>query len=337
MKWNSGFSASYYATYVDPATWRDVERFEIMDGSISRKNSDVMENASVTVMSYDGSERWMRIWLDAVQNGESAHVPLFTGLSSSPQDGIDGYRITNKIELYSVLKPADDVLLDRGWYCPSGFNAGNMIVNLLSVIPAPVVLDSETPYVQNSIVAEGGETHLSMVWKLINAIGWRLRIDGYGKIHVCKQADTASAMYDPIENDGVEPKISREYDWYSCPNVFRAVVDDIAAIARDDSEESPLSTVNRGREIWEEDTSCELAEGESIADYAFRKLKELQRVSTTISYERRFNPDVRPTDLVNLNYPQQKITGTYRVTSQSISLEYGATTSEEAEKNEFEV
>ena len=131
--------------------------------------------------------------------------------------------------------------------------------------------------------------------------------------------------------------MSREYDWYACPNVFRAVVDEVSAVARDDSPDSPLSTVSRGREIWMEDTSCDLAEGESIADYSVRRLKEEQRVVTSISYDRRYNPDIRPSDLVNMNYPEQKIVGTYRVESHSVELTHGARTSEEAVKYEFEV
>jgi len=337
MNWNKGFSAEYYASVVDPATWRDIERFEIIDGDINRKSSDLMESASISVMNYNRGEIWVRIWLDVRQAGASERVALFTGLTSCPKDDIDGYRISNKVDLYSVLKVADDVLLERGWYCPAGFNVGHMVQRLLSVTPAPCVIDGETPALQNAIIAESGESNLSMAWKLIKAVNWRIRIDGDGTIHVCPQATEVSARYDALDNDAIEPKMSREYDWYSCPNVFRAVVDEVSAVARDDSPDSPLSTVNRGREIWMEDTSCDLAEGESIADYAVRRLKEEQRIVTSISYDRRYNPDIRPSDLVNMNYPEQKIVGTYRVESHSVELTHGARTSEEAVKNEFEV
>ena len=43
MNWNKGFSAEYYASVVDPSTWRDIERFEIIDGDINRKSSELMD------------------------------------------------------------------------------------------------------------------------------------------------------------------------------------------------------------------------------------------------------------------------------------------------------
>ena len=127
----------------------------------------------------------------------------------------------------------------------------------------------------------------------------------------------------------IEPSIAVEYDWYSCPNVFRAVQDDLSAVARDDDPDSPLSTVSRGREIWAEETSCDFNTGESIAEYAVRRLKELQSIAVTASYERRYHPDVLAGDVIRLRYPAQGLDGLYKVTSQSIELGYGAKTSEE--------
>ena len=120
-----------------------------------------------------------------------------------------------------------------------------------------------------------------------------------------------------------------EYDWYDCPNVVRAVLDDSYAVARDDNDNSPLSVQNRGREVWLEDSSPCLLENETLAEYAQRLLKSAQQASTTISYDRRFNPDVYISDVVRLNYPAQKIDGLFLVTSQTITLGYNAKTSEE--------
>lgn len=333
MDWNAGYSASYYATFIDPRTWKDVERFEIKSGSVKRESDGLMYSASFDCSAYEkDTERWVRIWLDARQGSESAHVPLFTGLATSPAESFNGNIIENTIECYSVLKPAEDILLDRGWYVPAGVSGSALIRSLLSATPAPITEDEHAPSLNESIIAEDGESRLTMVGKVLTAMGWRLRLDGYGTIHIAPSATEASASYDPLLNDAIEPEVEVERDWYGCPNVFRAVSDDISAVARDDSIKSPLSTVNRGREVWIEETDCDLNDGESIADYAARRLRELQMVSSRAKYNRRFNPNVLPTDLVRLHYPVQGLEGLYRVESQSIEIGHGAKTSEEVVK-----
>ncbi len=72
--------------------------------------------------------------------------------------------------------------------------------------------------------------------------------------------------------------------------------------------------------------------GETLEAYANRRLKELQRVSETISYQRRYCPDLYPTDVVFLSYPAQDLKGNYMISSQSITLGFNATTSEEVIK-----
>ena len=99
-------------------------------------------------------------------------------------------------------------------------------------------------------------------------------------------------------------------------------------IARDDSPNSRFSTVSRGREVWMEDSSCKLNDGETVADYALRRLKEEQQVLLTASYNRRYHPDIRVSDMVELRYSGHGLAGTFEVISQSIDLGYAASTKE---------
>ena len=332
MDWNKGFSAIFYGSFIDALTFRDIKRFDIIGGSISRKDSDLMESAEVDCVDFENKEQWVRLWMDTKQSGESSHNALFTGLACSPTEDIDGYRSTHTVQIYSVLKPCEDVLLPRGWYVSGGSNGGAWIKELLSVTPAPVIVAGTTPSLSQTIIAEEGETRLSMAQKILNSIGWRIRIDGMGKIYVLPKATEMSARFDTLTNDSIEPSIQKEYDWFECPNVFRAVSGDISATVRDDDPKSPLSTISRGREIWMEETNCDTAEGESITDYALRRLKKEQQVGMKVSYDRRYNPDVCVSDIVYLNYPSQDIVGNFIVTSQSIELGAGVKTSEEVMK-----
>ena len=198
--------------------------------------------------------------------------------------------------------------------------------------PAPVVIEGTSPSLSSHIVAEDGENNLTMIWLVLQAINWVIRIDGDGTIHV-KPKDTESViLFDPLRNDVIETEIKKSYDWYSAPNVFRAVDGDAYAEARDDDPKSRFSTVSRGREIWMEESSSNLNQGESLARYAKRRLKEEQAIAMTASYDRRFHPDINVNDVVSYNYPAQGLTGDYMVTDQSIEIGYGARTSEEVVK-----
>ena len=200
---------------------------------------------------------------------------------------------------------------------------------LLSVSPAPITVEDASPVLTTAIISEDGETNLSMADRILDAINWRLRIEGDGTINIGPKPTDPAAAFDPISNDMIETKVKVARDWYSCPNVLMAVSGDMTGIARDDSPDSPLSTVNRGREVWKLESGVSLAANESIAEYALRKLCESQRVKTAASYDRRYIPDVYPGDIIRVNYPKQGLTGLYEIDSQSVTLGYNAKTSEE--------
>ena len=330
IDWSKGFSASYYMTIVDPASWRDLERVEITGGTISRTGSGLRQSADVECTDFDPErEQWVRVYLDVAQAGDVAHVALFTGLSSVPERAINGNRTRYPLTCYSVLKPAEDVLLQRGWFAPSGVNGAELVADLLSVTPAPVTVEVNAPSLAQSIIAENGENRLTMTNKILAAINWRLRIEGDGSITICPQASELSGTFG-LDNDVIEPKLTRRADWFSCPNVFRAISGSMTAVVRDDSEDSFLSTVSRGREIWMEE-KCDLNSGESLEQYAQRRLQEEQAVAYSVQYARRFDPKILVGDLVRLHYPAQNLMNTYVVTRQSIDLSYGARTSEEVQ------
>lgn len=330
MDWSKGYSASYHISVVDRETWRDISRIELTGGTINRSMSDLRDSATLDCVNYaDTGERLIRVWLDADQNGASSHIPLFTGLAVSPGRKINGNIVTSTLQCYSVLKPAQDILLPRGWYAPKDANGAEIVKRLLKCTKAPIYISDNSPLLKQALIAMDGESNLSMSDAILDAIGWRLCIFGDGSIHIGPYDENAITTFDSLHNDILEQSIDIEYDWYYCPNVFRAVMDNVSAVARDDSEDSIFSTVSRGREVWAEETNCALNDGESVASYANRRLKELQRVSTTVSYTRRFIPNIYVGDSIRLNYPAQNLLGKYIITSQSITLGFSAKTSEE--------
>ena len=226
--------------------------------------------------------------------------------------------------------------MPRGWYAPVEANSGRLIKDLLSVLNLPsdyLHIPEVTPDLKQSIIAGQGENRLSMVEAILAAMGnWRLRLDGYGAIYIEEIPKEALVIFDSNDNDVIETSVDLTYDWYSAPNVVRCVLDDSYAEARDDNPDSPLSVQRRGREVWIEENDVQLSKDETLGEYAQRILKYYQQVATTVSYARRFNPDIYPNDRVRINYPGQNINGVYKVTSQTIDLGYNARTSEEVVK-----
>lgn len=328
MDWNKGFSSSYFFSKVDPISWRDNGEFNVTDGSIARDSSgDLLQSADVT-MSSDPGEAWIRIYLLVRQNGEQLRIPLFTGLTSDPTRNIDGRRNTFDVACYSTLKPCSDILLPAGWYTPSGIAGAQMVKNLLKDTPANITCEDNSPALSTYIVAEQGETKLSMAQKILSAIGWEMIIDGNGDIFVRKVPTEFSVSFSSKYNDILELSASDKKDWFSCPNVLRVVNNDVSMTVRDDDPDSPLSTVSRGREIWVEERNAALTEGETLGHYAHRRLKELQSPVRNISYHRRFMPDIYPGDIIRLDYPENGLVGEYKIDSQNIQLTHGASTEE---------
>ena len=327
MNWKKGFTAAYVLAEVDPVTWNDKRFFDFTAGTISRSETDQSADLDMTERL---DERWIRVYLNARQVSGSGHVALFTGLTSTPERRINGTRESFGTDCFSVLKPADDMLLQRGYYAPQGVNAALLAAELLRVGPAPVTYADDSPKLQEPIIAEDSETNLTMAQKLVDAIGWMIRINGMGKIRICPKPSEIVTRFDAMEGDAIEPQLTDVEDWFECPNCLRVTSGENTVEIKDDDPQSRLSTATRGREIWQQESSVTLGDKETLYEYAERKLRELQSPVRTISYTRRFDPSVFPGDLVYLHYPAQKIMGKHRVISQTISIGQGCKTSEEA-------
>ena len=331
MNWDQGYTARYYGRILDPESWREIDTFEIIDGHITRNSEDLMEAASLTVPSFESdAEKYVRIYLDAAQDANVSHNALFTGLTSSPQQRTESGATEHSLTCYSVLKPAKDIFLAPGWFAPADTPAGEIIQNLLKVIPAPVEDKTRGVMLQDNVIAEQGETNLTMLYKILKATNTRAVIQGDGIVTLEEQPEEEAATFSDRDVDIIEDGIDQTYDWFECPNVFIAIANDLYAVARDEDEDSPLSIQNRGREIQKQETNVQLAANETIAEYAERRLKEEQTIAEVVSYQRRYLPNVTVSDYIRLNTAATR--GLFQVTSQSVELTTAARTSETVQR-----
>ena len=333
MDFTKGYTAAFYAAFLDPITWVETGRLEVLSGSVSRTADGLRQTAELTVRQYNEPiDRWIRIYMDCDQNGSRAHEPLFTGIVSTP--GSDHSNAITDVHLtaYSPLKAGEDIKLQLGYYVPANKNGVRAIKDLLKTLPAPIEVQGDGVPLQESIVAEQNENCVTMTQKILDAMNWKLQIRGNGTIVLSENLDEPEPVetFGANEADVLELSYSKGRDWFNCPNVFRATSGSATATARDDDPASELSTVSRGREVQATEDNVTLAETESITQYAKRRLKELQAKTETASYTRRYLPDVNVGDAVRLNYPD--LQGVYKVQSQNIALGTAARTQEEVKR-----
>lgn len=320
MDWNKGFTYKLYGRIVDPSSWADKEQFNIPEGTISKTDSEIRESANITVLDFNPvGEQWIRVYMDISQNDDSYHVPLFTGIATSPSFDVDGIVSRTKMECYSALKPLEDIVLPRGWYARAYRETDRILKELFESTPAPVEYAEDLPTLERHLVSEDNESCLSMLDKMVEALDLTVRISGDGRIRIARTDYEPQATFTPTDFDIIEPQLTIKNDWYECPNVVMAIDDELMAIARDDNEDSSLSVQNRGREIWYVEDGVDLGEDESLAEYARRTLQKKQMAVETLSYKRRFVPDLQIGDCVRIRYPQ--FAGIYRIMTQRFDMD----------------
>jgi hypothetical protein len=335
MDWGRGYTSKYIGTLVDPDTWKDLVEIPIVDGQMTRDiETDLVESASVTITDdYSDRELLFRIYMIAKQEGSILNrVALFTGVGIAPTKTINGRIFSYSIDLQSVLKFADDRLLPLGWYASTGMPGAYIVRNLFRECGIQVDNDiSNSPALKEEIVAESSESYLSMAVKIIKAIEWRIRIDGFGVVHIEPLPTTSSLLISSLGLDIIEKEITDKKDWYSCPNVLRITTDTGCCIIKDSNENmaARYSIPNRGREIWAEE-EANLSENETVTEFAYKRLKELQKPQRELSYTRKFNPNVYVGDILYLKYAAQGIDGMFRVSNQNIPFTHGSATGETA-------
>ena len=333
MDWNQGYTATFRLYSVNQSTWGDGDEIEnLVSASVTKDNeSSLIEDASISI---DGEpiKGYVRLVLEAKNTSGMAKVNLGTFLVTSPKRSINGVLTTIDLECYSVLKPADDKLLPPGWYFPEGGDpiagASELLSNCLKCPVEPSESDIRTDQVK---IAENNETALSMAKYLLEDTDWFIYIDGRGCVSIKKKPDNIVKMFDAYENDVLMPNITDESDIFDIPNILRVTDSsgNYETIYNND-EQSDTSIEKLGWEKWSSE-QLSLDYGETLLGKGGERMEELSKTTRKINYSREFDPDVKLNDVALYMLPKQRIVGTFRIISQSLSIENGIKVSEIAE------
>jgi hypothetical protein len=206
---------------------------------------------------------------------------------------------------------------------------------------APVVKTACSEKLYYDFVAETSDTWLSFLIALIDNANYEFALDELGRILFAPKQDISSLRpvwtYNDDNSSILCPEITMNHDIYGIPNVVEVVYsngsDYYTARVVNDDENSPISTVNRGREIIYREANPSITGNPTedyIKDYAERLLKSLSSVEYTITYTHGYC-GTRLGDCVRLNYKRAGLVDVKaKIISQSIKCESGCQVTEKA-------
>jgi hypothetical protein len=177
---------------------------------------------------------------------------------------------------------------------------------------APVVEPSCDTKLFYDFVAETDDTWLTFIRDMMSNAKYSFSLDEMGRILFSPNQDTASLQpvwtYEDNDISILYPQLTFDHDLYGIPNVVEVVYSDsgvyYSARVVNDDENSPISTVNRGREIIHRETNPSMIGDPTenrIKEYAETLLRELSTLEYTVSYTHGYCP-VRIGDCVRINY-----------------------------------
>lgn len=341
--WLSSMQQTFEYYTVDPGTWKDVKKLDnVKSSSISRDSeADTLGSASFEVTDSVG-ESYIRVYLITIQNGVREKHPLGTFLVQTPSSSFDGKVRSVSMDAYTPLIELKEGQPPIGYTIMKGKNIMDTAYDLVSEnLRAPVAMANKDDKIHFDFVADTNDTWLSFLKDFIGNAKYTFDIDEMGRILFSPEQDTASLQpvwtYDDGNSSILYPEITMNHDLYGVPNVVEVIYSNgpyqyYARVVNDDVN-SPISTINRGREIVHRVTNPSFL-GEptdkQIKEYADKLLKSLSTLEYSISYTHGYCP-VRVGDCIRLNYERAGLTDIKaKVISQSIKCEPGCPVTEKA-------
>lgn len=341
--WTKSMQQTYEYYIVDPTSWKDVRKLDnVTKCSISwDSTAETLGSATIDVTESVG-ECYIRIYLVTIQNGVREKHPLGTFLVQTPSSSFDGKIRSVSMEAYTPLLELKENPPPLGYSILKGENIMKIAYQLTREhARAPVVETECDTKLFYDFVADTSDKWLSFITDLIANAKYTFNLDEMGRILFAPRQDTASLQ--PVwtftdDNSSILlPDLDMDHDLYGIPNVVEVIYsngnDSYYAKVVNDDPNSPISTVNRGREIVYRETDPDLIGDPTenqIDEYANRLLRELSTLEYTVSYSHGYCP-VRVGDCVRLDYKRADLVGIKaKVISQTIKCESGCQVSEKA-------
>lgn len=341
--WLSSMQQTFEYYVVDPGTWKDIKLIDnVKTCTISRDSeAETLGSATINITESLG-ECYIRAYLVTIQNGITERHPLGTFLVQTPAYSFNGKIRDITMDAYTPLIELKEKHPPLGYSILKDENIMNMAYRLTREgLRSPVVETENDTTLFYDFIANSDDTWMTFLKDLIANAKFNFSLDELGRVLFAPEQDTASLQpvwtYTDDNSSILYPDFSMDHDMYGIPNVVEVIYSNgnayyYARVINDDSN-SPISTVNRGREIVHRVTNPDLTGNPTeaqIQEYAERLLRELSSLEYTITYTHGYCP-VRLGDCVRFNYSRAGLTDIKaRVISQSIKCEPGCPVTEKA-------
>ena len=352
IDWTESMTQTFEYYLVDTNTWKDKKQIRNIKSSTINRDSESETLGSATIDFLDSlDECYVRIYLICIQNGITHKLPLGTFLIQTPSPNFDGKVNTISADAYTPLLELKEKPTPIGYSIYKDENIMDIAYRLIREnARAPVVETQNNTKLLYDFVANTDDNWLSFVTDLIANAKYSLDLDEFGKILFAPKQDIVSLQptwtYTDDNCSILYPDISVDRDLYGIPNVVEVLysTNNGQKYSRkvNNNSNSPVSTLNRGREIIHRvtdptingissDTQDDDAYVQHLIDeYAEQLLRDLSSLEYTLSYTHGYCP-VRVGDCVRINYSRFGLKNVKaKVISQTIKCEPGCPVSEKA-------
>ena len=341
--WTKSMQQTFEYYIVDPGTWKDMKQLKDVKSCTISWDAEAETLGSATIdISESLGECYIRVYLVTIQNGVKEKHPLGTFLVQTPSESFDGKIKDVSMDAYTPLLELKESPPPLGYSLLKNDNIMEAAYRICREhTRAPVVSTICETTLNYDFVANTSDTWLTFLIDLITNAKYELALDELGRVLFAPKQDTAALQPVWTFGDGgssiLYPEISTDRDLYGIPNVVEVIYSSgnnvHYARAVNDNSNSPISTVNRGREIIHRVTDPDIvgyATEAQIQEYAEQLLRELSTLEYSISYTHGYCP-VRIGDCVRFNYSRAGMTDIKaKVKTQSIKCEPGCPVSETA-------
>lgn len=257
--WTKSMQQTFEYYTVDPTSWKDNKRLDIVTSStIERDGSaETLGSASISITELI-EECYIRIYLVTIQNGVRERHALGTFLTQTPSSSFNGKTREITMDAYTPLLELKENPPPIGYYVPKKDNIMKAAYNIASVqMRAPISeVECDEKLIYN-FVANTDDTWLTFLYDLIANARYTFSIDELGQVLFAPRQDVASLQPVWTFNDDnssiLYPDLDIDHDLYGIPNVVEVIYSTETEYHHyrlvNDDPNSPISTVNRGREI----------------------------------------------------------------------------------------
>lgn len=341
--WKKSMQQTYEYYIVDPGTWKDSKQLRTVKSCSVNRDMEVDTLGSATIDATESiGECYIRVYLVTIQNGITEKHPLGTVLVQTPASDFNGKIRTASMDSYTPLLELKDNYPPLGYSVLKDANIMDTAYRIVrDNVRAPVVPATCDTVIHSDFVASPENNWLIFLSEFIANAKYSFALDEMGRILFSPNQDTASLQpvwtYDDGNSSILYPEISLNQDLFGIPNVVEVTYSDekntyFARVVNDDSN-SPISTVNRGREIPYRESNPNLSgipTQEMVEEYARQLLRSKSVVAYTLSYTHAYC-GTRLGDCVRLDYKRAGLVDIKaRIVSQSIECKPGCPVTEKA-------